>query len=307
MKLLKQEVVKTLLYFDIFSFPLKQEEIHRFCQVKVNQAGIAATLDELEEEGQLQQHGPYYAMREGKRLARLREQKFTLSTEKMKTARKNAAFISQFPFVRGVAISGSLSKYAADESADIDFFIITKAQRLWICRSFLHCFKKLTFLFGKQHDFCMNYFLDEDELALKDRNLYTAFESLSIIPVFGSKVHRAFYEKNKWAKEFFPNCDPSKYLQEPLLDEHNLLKRIFETLFHGQWGNWVNQNIQKITVSWWRKKFERRGFEMAFFDKDLRATTGESKYHPNDYQRTILSAYEERLRHYQVMSFTPDL
>lgn len=301
MNKLKNEVVKTLLYFDIFSFPLKPEEIYRFCQCQTSLADINEALVVLLAEGQIHYQSPYYAVREGTKLALLRDKKFELSTEMMKRARRNAAFISQFPFVRGVAISGSLSKYSADESADIDFFIITASHRLWVCRSFLHFFKKLTFLVGRQHDFCMNYFLDREELMLKDKNLYTAFESISIIPVFGHTTHLAFYQQNDWAKHFFPNCNPIDKLDPPISQRHSLVKRGIEGLFGGEWGQWVNQNIRKLTVSWWRQKFRRSGFEMDYFDRDLRATTGESKYHPNDYQRHILSAYEERLKKYSLV------
>jgi len=301
MNKLKNEVVKTLLYFDIFSFPLKTEEIYQFCQCQTSLAAINEALAALLAEGQIHYQSPYYAVREGEKLALLRDKKFELSTEMMKRARRNAAFISQFPFVRGVAISGSLSKYSADESADIDFFIITAANRLWVCRSFLHFFKKLTFLVGRQHDFCMNYFLDREELVLKDKNLYTAFESISIIPVFGHKTHLAFYQQNDWAKRFFPNCNPIDKLDPLISQHHSLVKRGIEGLFGGQWGQWVNQNIRKLTVNWWRQKFRRSGFEMDYFDKDLRATTGESKYHPNDYQRHILGAYEERLKKYSLV------
>jgi hypothetical protein len=76
------------------------------------------------------------------------------------------AFLYRFPFVRAVGISGSLSKKYADEKADIDFFIITKSNRLWISRTVLHAFKKLTFLVGQQHFYCMNYFIDENALLI---------------------------------------------------------------------------------------------------------------------------------------------
>ncbi len=298
MNQLKHEIVKTILYFDIFSFPLKEEEIFQFCQIPTQLPVVQQTLSELVAEGQLQQTGDYYAVRESKRLAALRVKKFHLSTKLMLKAHRNAAFISQFPFVRGVAISGSLSKYAADEAADIDFFLITAPDRLWICRSFLHLFKKLTFLIGRQHDFCMNYFLDQKELELKDKNLYTAFESVSIIPVYGKESFRAFFTKNNWAREFFPNTDPRQKLEVQLQERNGWLKRSTEFLFGGQWGQRMNQKIRRSTVSWWREKFRRQGYQMDQFDKDLRATNGESKYHPNDYQHRILQAYRERLEHF---------
>ncbi len=100
-------------------------------------------------------------------------------------AMKIGRFLSVFPYVRGIGISGSLSKMYAHEKADFDFFIITKANRLWIARTFMHLFKKLTFLTGKQHYYCMNYYLDEKALKLRDQNIYTAVEAITLIPVSG--------------------------------------------------------------------------------------------------------------------------
>lgn len=298
MNQLKHEIVKTILYFDIFSFPLKAEEIFQFCQIPTQRSTIQKALEELVAEGQLQLTGDYYAVRESARLAALRQKKFQLSTQLMLKAHRNAALISQFPFVRGIAISGSLSKYAADEAADIDFFIITAADRLWICRSFLHIFKKLTFLVGRQHDFCMNYFLDQQELELKDKNLYTAFESISIIPVYGKASFKRFFTENKWAAKFFPNTDPQQKLTTDLQERAGWMKKGLEFIFGGGWGQRVNQRIRRSTVSWWREKFRRQGYQMDQFEKDLRATDGESKYHPNDYQHRILQAYRERLERF---------
>src|SRR5690606_20254909 len=79
-------------------------------------------------------------------------------------------FLSAFPFVRFLGISGSFSKRFTDENTDFDFFIITAADRLWIARTLMHLFKKLTFLFNKQDQFCMNYYIDATHLKIEDQN-----------------------------------------------------------------------------------------------------------------------------------------
>jgi hypothetical protein len=93
----------------------------------------------------------------------------------------------RFPFVRGIGISGSLSKNYADEDADIDFFIITSRNHLWIARTFLHGLKKLSFLVGKQDWYCMNYFIDEEALVIAEKNIFTATEVVTLKPVCGEK------------------------------------------------------------------------------------------------------------------------
>src|SRR5690606_3777846 len=90
-------------------------------------------------------------------------------------ARKKAKLISQFPFVRGVMASGSLSKGYADEKSDIDFFIITIPNRLWIARTLLVLYKRI-FLLNSHKFFCVNYFVDEKHLGIEEKNLFTATE-----------------------------------------------------------------------------------------------------------------------------------
>lgn len=292
---LKNAVVKVLLYFDIFSFPLRQEEVHRFCGVKTGAQEVNAALQELLAEQRAWVYEGYFMARPRAEWVAKREENHKISSAMMKKAVRNARLVSQFPFVRAVAVSGSLSKYSADENADIDYFIIARSGRLWICRSLLHLFKKLTFLFGRQNGFCMNYFLDEEELELKDKNYYTALESITVIPLFGASTQRAFYEANRWVRAYFPNHDPVLALNGRISERHSRLKLWMEWLFSGKWGNSVNHALRRLTVWWWRRKFQRSGFPMQHFDHDLRATPGESKNHPNDHQRVILAAFRKRI------------
>jgi hypothetical protein len=293
---LKQEVVKTLLYFDIFSYPLRIEEIQRFCSLSASQSEISEAVNQLITEKQIYRAGSYYLVQNRDDWRKEREERHRYSVERIKMARKMAGIIGQFPFVRGVAISGSLSKYFADNNADIDYFIICKAGRLWISRSLLHIFKKFTFLAGMQHYFCMNHFLDYDELELKDKNLYTALESATLIPIYGGESYRAFFQRNNWIREFFPNYDLQDKLKRPIYRKQTWIKRLFEALFNGLGSPYLNNSLRAITVWWWRNKFRWQGVSLQHFDQDLRSTAGESKYHPNDYQRIILASYWKRVR-----------
>ena len=296
MERLPQEIIKTLLYFEVFSFPLNREEIARFCSLKVSGDDLDRALAKLLDEGSIHRYGHYFLVGKQKKWVEEREEKRVISSRLMEKARRNAQIISQFPFVRGVAISGSLSKWSADDKADIDFFIITRSGRLWICRSLLHFFKKLTYLAGLQHQFCMNYFLDEDELELKDKNLFTAIESVTVIPLYGTLPHRMFFDRNAWLKDFLPNAYPAIHLNGEINNRRSTLKRITEGLFPGKWGDAFNRFFLRLTIWWWRKKFKARGYPMEFFAQDFRSTTGESKNHPNDYQRRILRAYAKKLK-----------
>ncbi|GJM32586.1 MAG: hypothetical protein DHS20C18_15870 [Saprospiraceae bacterium] len=295
MRKLEKEIVKTLLYFDIFSFPLKQDEIRRYCSIRLNTDDLSTPLSHLLSKQHIYRFGNYYQLNTQKERIINREKKHHISLQKLKIARRSAWIISQFPFVSGVAVSGSLSKYSADEKADIDFFIITHANRLWVCRSLLHIFKKLTYLFGKQHHFCMNYFLDENELELKDKNIFTAIESITVIPLYGTRSHQQFFDKNRWLTEYLPNSYPEIKLNGQVDNKRTWIKKIGEYFFAGQWGNWVNLFLLKFTLWWWRIKFKGKGYPMQYFNTDFRSTPGESKNHPNDYQRRVMNEFDQKV------------
>ena len=293
---LQKQIVRTILYFDLFSFPLTAEEIRSFCTIRADAAAVNKALQGLLQAGDIRVSDKHYLPGDDMASVAERKRKLVYSRKLMPKALRNAGLIYAFPFVRAVAISGSLSKYSADEEADIDYFVICAENRLWICRSFLHIFKKTTYLFGRQHDFCMNYFLDESELELKDKNYYTAVEGTTIIPVRGRNGITKFWFDNQWMFSFFPNFDRARLLGVDIEDRSPRIKKLCEIVLGGKIGNWINAGLFSLTVNWWRWKFRQHGFPMEYFDRDLRSTRGESKYHPNDYQRSILQKWADRER-----------
>src|SRR5690606_18040183 len=155
-----------------------------FLQLKISPEALQETLDAMVRDESIFFAHNMYSLENSGQIFLKRLVGADLAAEKMKEARRCADIIAGFPFVRGVYISGSLSKGYADEQSDIDFFIVVEKKRLWICRTLLHLFKKLTFLINRQHSFCMNYFLDESMLCLEEQNIFTATELYTLVPVY---------------------------------------------------------------------------------------------------------------------------
>ncbi|MCB0736535.1 MAG: hypothetical protein KDC92_03410, partial [Bacteroidetes bacterium] len=120
-----------------------------------------------------------------------------------------AALVYRIPFVRAIGLSGSLSKQGATPDADIDFFIITAPQRVWVVKALLILYKKL-FLGGSHKYLCVNYIVSEKALAIKNENIFKAIEMATIIPLFGSSTFKEFYTENNWVMEQFPNWNSPK-------------------------------------------------------------------------------------------------
>jgi hypothetical protein len=131
-------VIRVLLYFDIFNHPLSINEIKDLIQIEVNDENeLPEALLELVDERKIYFHEGYYSVSPSvfNMHRRIAGEKYAMTmVDRMK---KFSSLIASFPFVKAVTISGSLSKNFMDENSDIDYFIITSRNRLWLTRTFL--------------------------------------------------------------------------------------------------------------------------------------------------------------------------
>ena len=146
----------------------------------------------------------FYSLQDDPLRAKKRREGNQRAVRQLAIAKKIAWILGHFPYVESIAVSGSLSKYFADEKADIDFFIITSANRLWIARTCMHLLKKLSYIARKQHWFCMNYFIDEVGLDIPEKNIFTAMEITTLLPMQGQNQFKNFIEANSWIRNYFP-------------------------------------------------------------------------------------------------------
>src|SRR5690242_15939030 len=201
---LSARIIEVLVYFDLFSYPLTEQEINGFLPAVFSKEQTAEAIRVLIAEEMIFKIGVFYALRNDFTLAARRIEANSHARHALKVAFRTSRLLFHFPFVRAVCISGSLSKNCSGEKSDIDYFIITRAERLWIARTFMHLFKKITFLTGKQHWYCMNYYVDELALQIREKNVYTAMEIITLLPMQGADVVENFLAANQWTKSYFP-------------------------------------------------------------------------------------------------------
>jgi hypothetical protein len=119
------------------------------------------------------------------------------------------------PWVQSVWVTGSLAAGTAQVDDDIDFLVITDANRLWLSRIFL---VGLSVLFGRARTrympenhvrdrWCFNMWLEPDLMAMPIhlQNLYTAREVVQAVPIYVRPGVGAsdFLQRNIWAQKFF--------------------------------------------------------------------------------------------------------
>jgi hypothetical protein len=284
-----------IAYFDLFNYPVSVEDILFFLDREVEESSIRKEIDALLVEGCLFRTGHYLSLRNDPSLAEKRNRGRQHAEELLPIAHKGARLLFQFPFVRSVCISGSLSKRCADENADIDYFIITRAGRLWIARTLMHLFKKLTYLRGRQHRYCMNYFVDEDAMEIREKNIFTATELITLMPASGNTVTAKFFRANEWTCAYYPNYS-HRNREAPETPEPSWLKRWCEKLLDNRLGDRLDNYLRGVTDRRWKKKEQKGRLNMKGNRMTLQCTKHYSRPNPETFQQMVVNRYHSKLK-----------
>jgi hypothetical protein len=290
---LEISILKTVAYFDVFAYPLTPDEIVFFLDRSATEEEIAGALKYLIQTKQLWQFGNFYSLRNEPAIALRRVKGNKLAETLIKRAMSVARFLSWMPYVKGIAISGSLSKNFADGNSDLDFFIITKANRLWVVRILYSIIYKLACALRIKEWFCLNYFIDELNLAIKEQNVFTAVEISTLMPLKGEAVFSNFFEANDWVFEYLPNYSPN---YANMKDKAPVIsKRIAEWIMNAEFGNKLDNKL----LAFFKKRFDKIFAEKKLSDKGLTIGAFEVTKHackplPQYFQPKILARFQER-------------
>jgi hypothetical protein len=147
----------------------------------------------------------YYFPRGRRDLLDTRQRREVVSRKLLRELSMPLALIASMPFVRMVALSGSLAHLNADGEADLDLFVITTRARVW---SVTLTALAITRLFGWRKRLCLNYVISERTLMVSPADLFCANQIVHLQPVCGVEVYRTFLNANHFIERFYPNFRP---------------------------------------------------------------------------------------------------
>lgn len=291
--LLERDILKVLLYFDVFNHPVNAEEIYSFLPSNsTNPAEVAWRCQSFPLNGYVAEQRGLYFLSERKNSVRQRLEKESLALRRWKMAVIMARIIRCFPFVRGIFVSGELSKGVSSKEGDIDFVIVTAENRLWICRTLLILFKKI-FLLNKKKYFCLNHFVSENHLEFEVRNVYSAVEVATLKPLYNLPLFERYIHANSWIKEFLPNWKLTDQRFEFVTDNPSIVQRLLEPFFADK----LSTNVDTWLMNYWRGIWKKRypHFSDEKRERLFQCRSFISTAYGEDFLNKILSSYEQRL------------
>lgn len=192
---LRRAVVKLIIFFDLFDYPLTTYEIWVNLDRLVSPSEILGALqaDQTAQPKVAEQHGFYFLVGRDSIVA-TRAERYNYSCRKLKIARRFANLFKICPFIRLVALSNSFGDHNLRDGSDLDFFIVSAPGRIWLSR--LYCaglaklLNKRPTIKVKRDRVCLSFYITEDQLNLDNLK----------IAAFDPHFHY-------WRRYFFPLYD----------------------------------------------------------------------------------------------------
>lgn len=290
---MQDAILKTLLYYDIWAHPLTAQELFRFLPVNsVSFEEFSRHLHPSRRRPEVaESRGYFYLNSHGPGIVAERERRADHARRLWRRARVSMHLIRRFPFVRGVFVSGDLSKNSTTPASDVDFFILTEPNRLWIARTLLILFKKVFLLNSKKY-FCLNYFATTDRLTLDEQSLYVATEVATLKPLFNAELFARYMEANRWIRAYLPNFTLEPAELPEIYDRRSILQRFCEALLRPLPLDRMDRTLLNVMQGVWRRRYPE--LDEATRAVIYRSTRTESRAYAGNFQEKILTLHRQR-------------
>ena len=225
---LEKAIIKTISFFDIFSYPLTASEIWKWLYKPQQKYKLSDIREALKTSAVLKKElsikEGFYHLKGRDFIYLRRKQNNNLAERKFRRVVYLAKVYRFIPFVRMVAVCNSLGYSNANEKSDIDLFIIARHGTIWLARFFSILIVKFLGMRPKEDEkkdtFCLSFFIDEASLNIEksmmnSNDIYYPYWLSNLIPVYDpDKLYEKFLESNDWHKNYLPNIYPNQFSKE---------------------------------------------------------------------------------------------
>ncbi|MEK7631511.1 MAG: hypothetical protein AAB445_01410 [Patescibacteria group bacterium] len=298
---LEQAILRTIAYFDLFSYPLTAWEVWKwgFGEGAVEQHSYRAVEEGLAKspllQEKLERKFGFIFLKGRQEIVATRQERYRLSLHKYKRARRYAAALSKLPFIRAVAVCNSLGLANARAESDIDFFIITKPAHVWTTRLFAAGWAKLRKLrpqIGNRADkVCLSFFITEvvgDLTTVRNADdPYFTVWLATLVPLYDPQGNFAkLWQQNAWLTQALPNAAPRAIAVQRRV-RPAFVQAFGEVLTTGSW------------FERWAERFQQRRLPAnlrLLANKDTRVVLNSTmlKFHDNDRRDEYAQRFQQQ-------------
>lgn len=269
---LENAIYKTIVYFDIFSYPLTEIEVHKWLwKKKADIKEVILALEKLSKAKKITYKDGLYFLPGRERYISERRLKYIQAEKKYTKVKRISKILQIIPFIRFIGVCNTLPILDFNEESDIDIFIIVKKNRMWTTRFLTTA---LTAIVGqwrhgtRVHDkLCLSFYVTTDNLnlesiAIKPKDPYLVYWVNFLTTILDRDVYSHFWEQNQWIKEFTPNTRPQEMLEKRRKIKEstlvNTVRKIAEKILWKRLGSAVEKKLRNWQLSKIKKREQER-------------------------------------------------
>lgn len=316
-ELLERGLVQTLVFYDLFDYPLTLVELSKFLQdheerLVEHSFSLSEILLAFRHRESLKrkvdQAEGFYFLRGRKELVEQRLNRHRIALPRWKKAIKLTRLLSGVPFLKMVAVCNMFPIETPREESDIDVVIIAQHGRLWLVRLLVTLLIALTGQWRHKKvagKMCLSFFISNEHLNLQklyqEKNIWFKkdaylFNWIAILfPIYDrDNTATKFWAVNQWVRRVLPQCYQAEGV--PLRQVRGCLlakswQSFWELIWRGRFGNWMER-----TVRWWQLEYMKaRGDPEWLRNSNVIRSDEVLKFHEIDRREYFRKKFEERL------------
>ena len=197
-------IARSVLYASLFDYPLTLAQLRQtLIESTQTPSQILRTFDESSAlQSAIEYRDGFFYPRGQHLLVGERRHREARSRGLLRRYRPLLAVITALPYVRMVALSGSIAHLNLDGSGDLDLFIVTRGRHVW---SVTVAVVALAKLLGQRRLLCANFVVSDERLAFDQPDLFTASQIIHLKPLVGQDVYRQLLDANPFVLRLYPN------------------------------------------------------------------------------------------------------
>ena len=310
---LQKAIIQTVAYFDLFNFPLTLLELYDKLWLPgySNQGGEKISLLKIKEEVEaericqiVESKNGFYFLKGREELLEERRKGYNIANRKYGIALRTAGYLKYIKGVKMIAVCNTLASGHIKEESDIDFFIVTAKNRIWLTRLLVTIVVQLLgvrrYKDKVKDRICLSFYITEDRLNLKevtydfDPHFYYWLSAFSLL--YDDGIFKRFSAENGWLKKYMPFLA----LRETH-EQHRVRDNCFSCYFkkiNGLWqGSFIGNIFERVARRMQLKKMSRNKFSVAGMnDKRVIISDKMLKFHEKDRRVEYRERWLEKLK-----------
>jgi len=291
--MLEKSILKTLTYFDLLDFPLTKDEVFRYLlktekdQDPVTTEQVEKVLQELVEKGKIDNFDKFYFLPERHEIVQIRNGAERICQRRLQKARNFLLLAKFLPFIRGILVTGSLAGGYSKETSDIDFWVITKKDRIFLGRLFITGLSQILGI--RRHGnkitdrICLNYYLTEGSDPIPAYPVCVALDYASMLVALNPGIE-THWGNIPWIGENLVNPPERAKVWDKAVKRSRIIQPILEFI------------IEFLSAEFWEKKAERYQRSRIREGRGILVSKDHLSFHPGDKWASFLARFEALTR-----------